>query len=239
MTWGILVAVGGIALAFPALIVSFAGGIDPLEVVRLALTDADEYSRQLRSCHGVIASFGGMFLLMVFLQFVCDEAKDVHWIGPIERRLSTLGKMEAVEVAIALAVLLTLPSASLVAGLLGLLSFVGIKGVLGLCGDGEDPASCIAGKKGLTGFIYLEVLDASFSLDGVLGAFALTDNPLLIMVWLGIGAAVIRTLTVRLVRNGTLAQFIYLEHGCIWGSVPSRSSCSVARPGTCLRSLPG
>ena len=136
-----------------------------------------------------------MFLLTVFLQFICDEGKDVHWLGWVERRLVELGRMEAVEIAIAIALLVSVPSASLSAGLLGLLCFVSIKGVLGLCGDGDNPAAYVAGKQGLMGFIYLEVLDASFSLDGVVGAFALTDKILLIMVGLGIGAAVILACT--------------------------------------------
>jgi hypothetical protein len=217
LTWGVLIAVFGMRLVFPVLIVSMASGIGVVDVTRMAVYDAAEYGRQLSSAHTAIASFGGMFLLMVFLQFICDEAKDVHWLGWIESRLVALGRMDAVEIAIAIALLLSVPSASLPAGLLGLLCYVTLKGVLGLCGDGDSPAACIAGKQGLMGFIYLEVLDASFSLDGVVGAFALTNNILLIMAGLGIGAAVIRTLTVRLVRKGTLAEFVYLEHGAHYG----------------------
>lgn len=183
----------------------------------LAVTDASEYGRRLAAAHTAIASFGGMFLLMVFLHFVCDEAKDVHWIGWAERRLAKLGRMEAVEVGLALVVLLAVPGASLVAGLLGLVSYIAIKGLMGLCSDEEDPAASVAGRQGLVAFLYLEVLDASFSLDGVIGAFAITNDIVAIMIGLGIGAMVIRSMTVRLVRNGTLAEFIYLEHGAHYG----------------------
>ena len=65
-------------------------------------------------------------------------------------------------------------------------------------------------------FLYLEVLDASFSFDGVIGAFAITSDPIIIAIGLGIGAMFIRSLTVFLVRKGTLAEYVYLEHGALW-----------------------
>ncbi len=69
---------------------------------------------------------------------------------------------------------------------------------------------------GLFTFLYLEVLDASFSFDGVVGAFAITDKIFVIALGLGIGACYIRALTVYLVRKGTLAEYVYLEHGAHW-----------------------
>jgi len=65
-------------------------------------------------------------------------------------------------------------------------------------------------------FLRLEVLDASFSFDGVIGAFALSSNIFVIMAGLGAGALWVRSLTVHLVRAGTLAKFRYLEHGAHW-----------------------
>ena len=71
-------------------------------------------------------------------------------------------------------------------------------------------------KAGLGGFIYLNVLDASFSFDAVIGAFALSNNMVVIALGLSIGAMFVRTMTVVLVREGTLAQYLYLEHGAFW-----------------------
>jgi hypothetical protein len=59
-------------------------------------------------------------------------------------------------------------------------------------------------------------LDASFSFDGVIGAFAISTNVLVIAAGLGIGAVFVRSMTVYLVRQGTLAQYRYLEHGAHW-----------------------
>jgi hypothetical protein len=56
-------------------------------------------------------------------------------------------------------------------------------------------------KAGLSLFLYLEVLDASFSFDGVVGAFALSKNIFIIALGLGIGAMFVRSLTIMLVRK--------------------------------------
>lgn len=224
LTWGILIAVFGMRLVFPVLIVAIATGLGLLDVAALAINSPEEYAQHLTAAHTGIAAFGGMFLLMVFLHFVCDEAKDTHWIGWIERRLAALGRMEAVEIALALALLLglqaILPESErltvMVAGVTGIASYVAVKGLAGLCGGG-DSATVLAGKAGIGAFLYLEVLDASFSLDGVVGAFAMSKDVVVIMTGLAIGALFVRTLTVQLVRKGTLEQFIYLEHGAHWG----------------------
>ena len=65
-------------------------------------------------------------------------------------------------------------------------------------------------------FLYLELIDASFSLDGVLGAFAISKDILIITIGLFIGAMFVRSLTIMLVENKTLKQFLYLEHGAHW-----------------------
>ena len=60
------------------------------------------------------------------------------------------------------------------------------------------------------------MLDASFSFDGVIGAFALTQNLFLIAIGLGIGAFYVRSMTIMLVQKETLAEFRYLEHGAFY-----------------------
>lgn len=227
LTWGILIAVFGVRFVFPLLIVALATGLGFMEVTHLALENPEEYSKHVLASHIDIAAFGGMFLLMVFLHFVIDEAKDVHWIGPIERRLAKLGKLEAFEVVIALTLLLVLSSFlddahrlhALTAGAIGVVSYVFIKGLTGLMGGGEVGVSTAkqVGYAGFMGFMYLQLLDASFSLDGVVGAFAISKDVVIIMLGLGIGAMFVRSMTIFLVRQGTLDEFIYLEHGAHYG----------------------
>ena len=74
----------------------------------------------------------------------------------------------------------------------------------------------VVAKGGLGAFLYLQVLDASFSFDGVIGAFALSSNLFIIALGLGIGAMFVRSMTIMLVEKGTLAEYRYLEHGAFY-----------------------
>ena len=224
LTWGILIAVFGMRLIFPVVVVAFATGLHVWEVARLAFENPDEYSKHVLASQVQISAFGGMFLLMVFLHFICNKTKDVHWIGPLERKLAAAGKLESVEVIVALSLMLALtaflPAESqlhaLTAGVVGVVSYVAMKGSMSLFG-GDEVAHGAVATTGFAGFMYLQVLDASFSLDGVVGAFAISKDVVIIMLGLGIGAMFVRSLTVFMVRKGTLENFIFLEHGAHWG----------------------
>jgi hypothetical protein len=74
----------------------------------------------------------------------------------------------------------------------------------------------LVGLAALVMIIRLEILDASFSFDGVIGAFAITTSVLIIMAGLGAGAVWVRAMTVHLLRAGTLAKYKFLEHGAMW-----------------------
>jgi len=223
LTWGMLIAVFGMRFIFPIAIVSTATGIGFGGVADMALHDPDQYSRYLSESHVEIAAFGGMFLLMVFLSFIFDEGKELHWLGYIEEKLANFGKLESIEVVIALGLLLFAQSflpeevrlKALVAGVSGVILFVIVDSLSALFEDEEEgEALNEAIKKGsVMSFIYLEVLDASFSFDGVIGAFAITKDVITIMLGLAIGAMFVRSLTIYLVRQGTLDQYVFLEHG--------------------------
>ena len=223
LTWGILIAVFGMRLVFPIAIVSAATGIGFVGVTDMALHDPDTYSMHLTDSHVQIAAFGGMFLLMVFFSFIFNEKKELHWLGYIEEKMSSFGKLEAIEIILALGLLLTmhnwLPEAIhlkvLVSGIYGVMLFVIVDSLGALFEDeeeGEEVSAAI--KRGsIMSFLYLEVLDASFSFDGVIGAFAITNDVVIIMLGLAIGAMFVRSLTVYLVRKGTLDEYVFLEHG--------------------------
>jgi hypothetical protein len=223
LTWGILIAVFGMRLLFPVAIVSFATDIGFADVARMALHDPNTYSEHLHNSHVQIEAFGGMFLLMVFFSFIFDEGKELHWLGKIEEKLAGLGKLESIEMILALGILLISQSwfddstrlDMLVAGVSGVILYV-IVGSLDALFENEEEGQKVAGavkKAGLMSFLYLEVLDASFSFDGVIGAFAITQDVVIIMLGLAIGAMFVRSLTVYLVRQGTLDQYVFLEHG--------------------------
>ncbi|MGZ3180795.1 MAG: DUF475 domain-containing protein [Telluria sp.] len=222
LTAGMVVAVFGMRLLFPLLIVAVATSLSLGEVWQMALNTPGEYARHLAATHAEVAAFGGAFLLLVFLNFLFDEEREHHWLGWPERKLGHLGS-GGLAVLIALcAVLATMrlmPAAEklpvLVAGVVGVATYLGVDWLSGLLEEEEhDPALEGMMLKGSVGaFIYLEVLDASFSFDGVIGSFAITNDVVIIMLGLAIGAMFVRSLTVFLVEKGTLDQFVFLEHG--------------------------
>ncbi|EGX58246.1 hypothetical protein SZN_18647 [Streptomyces zinciresistens K42] len=250
LTIGILIAVFGMRLVFPVVIVAVTAQLGPIEAVDLALSDKDKYEALVTDAHPAIAAFGGMFLLMIFLDFIFED-RDIKWLGRLERPLAKLGKIDMLSVCIALIVLLitatviatnalqhggtTVDKSStvLLSGVAGLITYMVVGGLSGFFEgkleeeeerehEAEEEAErtgkprsavALAGKAAFFMFLYLEVLDASFSFDGVIGAFAITNDIVLMALGLGIGAMYVRSLTVYLVRQGTLDDYVYLEHG--------------------------
>lgn len=225
LTWGMIIAVFGMRLVFPVIIVAVAGGVGPLKAIDLALYHPDEYGRVLGAAHHQIAAFGGAFLMMVFLHFFVATHKTEHWLVAIERPLTRLGKMEAVEAALTLFVLLAASylidgdarrGEFVVAGVWGVVTFILTKGLTALLGGDAEGGHVKVVRQGVAGFLYLELLDASFSFDGVVGAFALTHNLIIITLGLGAGAFFVRSFTILLVERGTLDTYRFLEHGAFW-----------------------
>ncbi|MFY0661508.1 MAG: DUF475 domain-containing protein [Shimia sp.] len=224
LTWGILIAVFGMRIVFPLAIVAIFAWINPFAAMHLALSDPDEYSRIIGHAHGPISAFGGTFLMMVALKFFIDEDKSVDWLVALERRLRLWGSIRGFEIAFVLLVVVvisrSLPVQELApflsAAVMGLLVFTLVDGLGTYLDNIAGKTTEIGAKGGLGAFLYLEVLDASFSFDGVIGAFALTTNILLIAIGLGIGAMYVRSMTIMLVERGTLAEFRYLEHGAFY-----------------------
>lgn len=229
LTIGILIAVFGMRIVFPIAIVSIAAGIGPWAAIELSLGDPEEYERIVSAAHIGIAGFGGAFLAMVGLTFFFDEEKDVHWIAWLEDRATRFASIPALEIALVLALVYGVstvlePAEALTflsAGLLGLLTYIAVHALGEIIEQGEAKkrAAGEVVKSGLGGFLYLEVLDASFSFDGVIGAFALSNNMIVIALGLSVGAMFVRSMTVHLVRSGTLSEFRYLEHGAFWAII--------------------
>ncbi|WFB10528.1 DUF475 domain-containing protein [Streptomyces sp. LX-29] len=250
LTIGVLIAVFGMRLVFPVVIVAISAKIGPIEAVRLAVDDKDTYEQLVTDAHPSIAAFGGMFLLMIFLDFIFED-REIKWLGWLERPLAKLGKVDMLSVCIALIVLLVSAmtfatnahqhggihadktETVLIAGIAGLITYLIVGGLSSYFEnkleeeeerehEAEEeaktsgkkvPAVVMAGKAAFFMFLYLEVLDASFSFDGVIAAFAITNDIVLMSLGLGIGAMYVRSLTVYLVRQGTLDDYVYLEHG--------------------------
>ncbi|MDO9456965.1 DUF475 domain-containing protein [Nocardioides sp.] len=247
LTVGIVIAVFGMRLLFPLVVVFVTADLSPVDAWQLALEKGNPeepgtYGYILNEAHPLIAAFGGMFLLMIFLDFLFDEEKDLHWVGPIERAMSKAAAFPAVSSLVALVWLFTFSrifheeaNDILLAGVFGMILYLAVNGL----GDffdggledeleeGEEAAdgpksagvgSAVAatGKAAFSLFLYLELLDASFSFDGVIGAFAITSDPIIIALGLGVGAFYVRSITIYLVHQGTLSEYVFLEHGAHW-----------------------
>jgi hypothetical protein len=210
-------------IVFPLAIVSLVAQVDPWSALVMAATKPHDYAEIMMSAHTGLAGFGGSFLLLVCLHYFFNEDKDVHWLDWLEKPLAQMGKISAVEAGIALlvayAVSLALPlvdqHAFLVSSIFGIVTFIAVDGVSALLKVPHEGQKDIH-KASAAMFIYLEILDASFSFDGVIGAFALTHNLFIIAAGLGIGAMFVRSMTIMLVERQTLDQFRYLEHGAFY-----------------------
>ncbi|MBR1753812.1 DUF475 domain-containing protein [bacterium] len=223
LTWGILIAVFGMRLLFPILVVTMFAQLAPTDVIQMALTDSDKYAHYLHLTHAPIVTFGGAFLMMLFLSYFFNGEKEVHWINSVEKHFAKVGDIKGLEILIVLLCIFLLQFqlvpqnrlSVLTAGLIGIVTYLCIDGLSNWL-EAKEHVSVIAKGSGLASFLYLELIDASFSLDGVLGAFALSRDVLIITIGLAIGAFFVRSLTLLMVEKKTLAQFIYLEHGAHW-----------------------
>jgi len=233
LTIGIFTAVFVVRFALPVIIVMMTGGMTFAEVFDLITNDPVGYAEHLHEAGPLINAFGGTFLALVALGYFVDDTKQVHWIKFIERLLAKMGQIESITIFIMLVASIlifftvdkTHQTAVLLAAILAVVLHTGLE-LLDSAMESKheqheehsehaEPA-LKTGMAALSAFIYLEILDASFSLDGVIGAFAMTSDVILIMAGLGAGALWVRAMTIHLVETDTLAKFKYLEHGAHW-----------------------
>lgn len=221
---GLPVAVFGMRLFFPLLIVSIATGIGMFDTILLAINTPSEYAAALLSVKHQVEAFGGAFLMMVAFEFFIDAEKQHHWIPGVEKLLSRLGTYQkGAGMAIVLTILLTVSATFsgteqvefLRAGVYGLITYIGARFFGQLLSGGGDLHEKVV-RQGVGGLLYLELLDASFSFDGVVGAFAIANNIFIITLGLGVGAMFVRSFTLFLVDKGTLNEYRFLEHGALW-----------------------
>lgn len=223
LTWGIAIAVFGMRIVFPIVIVMVAASLGPIDAVSLALSEPAEYQRIVSDAHIGLMGFGGAFLGMVGLKFFFDPEKEIDWIGPIERPLAKVADLEAMAIGLVLAATWATSTmladddalTFIIAAISGLLVYLAVE-IVNHVLEPPTPSSGDVARAGFGAFLYLEVLDASFSFDGVIGAFALTNNLIIIAIGLGIGAMFVRSMTIFLVRKGTMSEYLYLEHGAFY-----------------------
>lgn len=219
LTIGILIAVFLVRAILPLLLVSTTIDQSLSQVWDLAFNQPEQYAIELKEAYPIIAAYGGVFLLMVGLRFF-GERRNVRWLNGLEAPLgefnqpwwiSITGAIFAVTV---IYTVLTPGDAGIaVAGALGAITFMGVKLLSKLLIGRDTKRQNGTHFHGISQFLYLELLDASFSFDSVIAAFAITTNVVLIMAGLAIGALFVRSMTIQLLKEGTLRDYRYLVHG--------------------------
>lgn len=218
---GMLISVFGMRIFFPLAIVWVVSSLSFGDVLAMTWQNPQRFQDILIEQHVMIAGFGGAFLWMVFAKFFFDEEKDTHWVPFLEPIMSRIGRIDSFPVVVTLAITYgfytVLPDLHridfLIAAVFGIALYLLVSG-LGSVMKAEK--AVVGGAAGIGSFLFLEMQDASFSFDGVIGAFAITNNLFLIALGLGIGAFFVRSMTIKLVDDRTLGAFRYLEHGAFW-----------------------
>ncbi len=228
ITLGIIVAVFVVRFLLPIFIVMIGSHLGFAQAIDLALHHPHQYSQYITSAAPMINAFGATFLLLVSLYFFMDRTKQHHWIHSLERSLHKLAGIPNAALWIVILIMAAVtslvdPAQQIVVGISAAsaviiyLALHFIRVAMSQHKPGQSKVKHIShGWAALAAFIYLEVLDASFSLDGVVGAFALTTNIVIIMAGLGAGAVWVRSMTLHLVRTGALAKHVFLESGAHW-----------------------
>ena len=225
LTVGMFIAVFGMRAFFPLVIISVSTGTSLLESGKIALFEHEQFQSIMVGAHMSIMGFGAAFLLMVGLNYFMQKEHETIWL-PFEKWFEKLPEGIVARIVVfwlvvspvLLAVYSTHPSEFIgftKSVLIGFASYIVLDVIKHFVGGGDIAA--LAAKHGVLAFLWLELIDASFSVDGVVGALALTNDPILIAIGCGlVGAMCVRDATVYLVETNKLDTYEYLEPGAMW-----------------------
>lgn len=214
--WGILFAVFVVRGVLPFLIVWLANpALSVTAVFRSAFSSSADIGGYLEHSKPLLLIGGGMYLFMVFLAWLfLEEKKYVFLVEHFLHRQSVW--FYAISSVFFTAVIYFSIKANpmlALAASIGTTVFFITDGFKKNAEEKErqlmDPNMSAWSK-----IFYLEALDTSFSIDGVIGAFAFTLSVPLIIIGNGVGAFVVREFTVRGVK--VIAKLVYLKNGAMY-----------------------
>jgi len=216
LTWGIFLAVFVVRGLLPWLIIWGATpGIGPIEALVAAFSSDHRVLAAVEAARPPLLMAGGVFLVLLFLHWIFVEPK--HFGLPGERFISGKGVWFY---AVASVVLLALVGfAQAVSEHLAFAAVLGSTAFFithGFKQDAERKEASLAGSaiSDLSKLLYLELIDLTFSIDGVLGAFAFTLSVPIILLGNGLGAVVVRQLTVGNIER--IKRLKFLKNGAMY-----------------------
>ena len=214
LVWGIFFAVFVVRGLLPLIIIWIAApDITLLDAARATLNGSATARDALDRGKPLLLIGGGVFLLLLYFHWLFLEKKDPYFI-PDKLVKHVHGAWFFGVAGLLLVGLLFLtrqiPSAMIAAAAGNAVFFI-LYGFRETAEQEERKLESI--KSDMAKLLFLEVLDLSFSIDGVFGAFAFTTNVILILIGNGIGAIIIRELTVRGVDK--VAEYRWLKNGAM------------------------
>jgi hypothetical protein len=216
LVWGLLFAVFVIRGMLPWLIVwASAPSLGPVGAFTATFSSDPAVVAAVAQAAPILLIGGGTFLVFLFFHWLFLEEKEFGIRG--ERYIATKGVWFFAVVSILLAVIvgLALMRDPIMAfgAVIGSSAFFIVHGFRQNAEDQEK--KMISGDlSDVSKIFYLEIIDATFSIDGVTGAFAFTMAVPLIIIGNGIGALIVRELTVRNVD--TIRNYRYLKNGAMY-----------------------
>ena len=216
LVWGLLFAVVAVRGLLPWLIVWISTpSLGPVGAFTATLSGNPLALAAIAQSSPVLLMGGGTFLVFLFFHWLFLEDKNFGLAG--ERFFATKGVwfFAVVSVILTALVWLSLGHNTMVAfgAVIGSTAFFVVHGFRQNAEQAEQ-TMLHADMTDLSKVFYLEVIDATFSIDGVVGAFAFTMAVPLILIGNGLGALVVRELTVRNVD--TIRKYLYLKNGAMY-----------------------
>ena len=217
LIWGLLFAVFAIRGLLPWLIVWLSTpSLSPLGAFTATFSSDPIVIAAIEQSAPMLLMGGGTFLLFLFLHWLFLEGKNFGLKG--ERYIASKGVWFFAIVSILLTGLVwfALDKNPLIAfgAVVGSTAFFIVHGFRQNAERAEEKMLHSSGMSDMSKVFYLEVIDATFSIDGVIGAFAFTMSVPLILIGNGIGAFIVRELTIRNVDN--IKKYRYLKNGAMY-----------------------
>jgi uncharacterized protein len=214
--WGLLFAVFVVRGLLPFIIVWLANpDLSFWQAITFTFSNDSSVKEYVEHSKGLLLLGGGVYLFFVFLSWLFLEEKKYAFLVENFIHRQGIWFYAIASVSLTLIIYLSLkinPLLALSASIGSMAFFIT---------DGFKRNSEEKGKQLLSGnlsswskIFYLEILDASFSVDGVIGAFAFTISVPLIIIGNGIGAFVVRELTIRGID--VISKFAYLKNGAMY-----------------------